>query len=253
VRTALDGSIKIVAQDHWMDREISRVTVFGGTGFVGSRVARHLRGSGAGGTRGGGKTDGVLGKWSLKEKQFGSAFNAIMFRKTTVSAEDAIERSREIYEPLGAHFNNSRLRWRMPNGGRVSFAYLETVKDADQYQGRNVTDIWVEEAGLYESPDPIDRLFGVLRSAHDVPTQIILTGNPGGAGQHWIRHRYHLYPFPRYPRFLKRKQPPLHQSSGFFTTGRLPCLTSMSFRASTPSACKVISRSTASGPAVRPH
>jgi uncharacterized protein YbjT (DUF2867 family) len=46
VRTALDGSIKSVAQDHWMDREINRVTVFGGTGFVGRRVARHLRESG---------------------------------------------------------------------------------------------------------------------------------------------------------------------------------------------------------------
>jgi uncharacterized protein YbjT (DUF2867 family) len=43
VRTALDGS---VAQDHWMDREIRCVTVFGGTGFVGRRVAHHLRGSG---------------------------------------------------------------------------------------------------------------------------------------------------------------------------------------------------------------
>jgi hypothetical protein len=47
VRTALDESIKSVAQDHWMDREISCVTVFGGTGFVGHRVARHLRESGA--------------------------------------------------------------------------------------------------------------------------------------------------------------------------------------------------------------
>src|SRR5262245_41444652 len=47
VRTALDGSIKSIAQDHWMDLEISCVTVFGGTGFVGRRVARHLRGSGA--------------------------------------------------------------------------------------------------------------------------------------------------------------------------------------------------------------
>jgi hypothetical protein len=70
-----------------------------------------------------------------------------MFRKTTVSAEDAIERSREIYEPLGGQFNASKLRWRMPHGGRVGFAYLETVKDADQYQDRNVSDIWVEEAG----------------------------------------------------------------------------------------------------------
>src|SRR5256885_8305273 len=47
VRTALDGSIKSIAQDHWMDREIRCVTVFGGTGFVGRRVAHHLRGSGA--------------------------------------------------------------------------------------------------------------------------------------------------------------------------------------------------------------
>jgi uncharacterized protein YbjT (DUF2867 family) len=47
VRTKLDGSIKSVAQDHWMDREISCVTVFGGTGFVGRRVARDLRASGA--------------------------------------------------------------------------------------------------------------------------------------------------------------------------------------------------------------
>jgi uncharacterized protein YbjT (DUF2867 family) len=47
LRTALDGSIRSAAQDDWMDQEISCVTVFGGTGFVGRRVARHLRGSGA--------------------------------------------------------------------------------------------------------------------------------------------------------------------------------------------------------------
>src|SRR6201987_5004300 len=46
VRTALDGSIKSVAQDHWMDRDTCCVTVFGGTGFVGRRVARRLHGSG---------------------------------------------------------------------------------------------------------------------------------------------------------------------------------------------------------------
>src|SRR5262245_29413290 len=54
-----------------------------------------------GGARAGGKTDGVIGKWALKERRYGRNFNAIMFRRTTVSAEDAIERSRQIYGPLG--------------------------------------------------------------------------------------------------------------------------------------------------------
>lgn len=160
-----------------------------------------------GGARGGGKTDGVLGKWALKEQRYGPAFNAIMFRRTTVSSEDAIERSKDIFKPLGGKFNESKLIWRMPNGGRVAFAYLDSVKDAEEYQGRNVTDAWVEEAGQYPDPSPIDRLFGVLRSAGGVPVQLILTANPGGAGQHWIAERYGLIPFPLGPKVVQRKLP----------------------------------------------
>jgi hypothetical protein len=160
-----------------------------------------------GGTRGGGKTDGVLGKWAIKERRYGVAFNAIMFRRTTVSAEDAIERSKEIYGKLGGRFVSNPPRWRMPHGGRVTFAYLENTEDADEYQGRNVTDAWVEESGQYPNSAPIDRLFGVLRSAQGVPIQLILTANPGGAGQQWLRHRYGLVPFPKTPKLLRRKLP----------------------------------------------
>jgi hypothetical protein len=153
-----------------------------------------------GGARGGGKTDGVLGKWANKEARYGEAFNAIMFRRTTVSSEDAIERSKQIYKPLGGTFVGSpQPTWRMPNGGRVSFRYLENVDDAAEWQGRNVTDVWVEEAGQYPLSSPIDRLFGVLRSSTGVPVQMILTANPGGPGQGWIRERFKLHPFPRKP------------------------------------------------------
>src|SRR5579859_3530578 len=160
-----------------------------------------------GGARGGGKTDAVLGKWAIKEKRYGAHFNATMFRRTTVSANDAIERSKEIYGSLGARFHEQKLLWRMPNGGRVNFSYLDSVADAEGQQGRNLTDAWVEEAGQYASPAPIDKLFGVLRSAHGVPIQLTLTGNPGGAGQHWLRERYQLHPFPLRPKVLSRKLP----------------------------------------------
>lgn len=152
-----------------------------------------------GGARGGGKTDGMLGKWAVKEQQYGEHFNAIMFRRTTVSSEDAIERSKQIYTPLGGKFNESKKIWRMPHGGRVSFQYLDRVSDADEWQGRNVTDVWIEEAGQYATPAPIDKLFGVMRSAGGVPVQMVLTANPGGPGQTWLRDRFKLHPFPRKP------------------------------------------------------
>lgn len=158
-----------------------------------------------GGARGGGKTDGVLGKWALKEKRYGKHFNARMFRKTTVSSEDAIERAKDIYLPLGAKFNETKSTFRMPNGGRVAFGYLDHISDADAQQGKNLTDAWIEEAGQYADPAVIDKLFGALRSAHGVPVQMVLTANPGGAGQHWLAERYHLKPFPQGPKVLARQ------------------------------------------------
>lgn len=160
-----------------------------------------------GGSRGGGKTDGVLGKWALKEKRYGKHFNARAFRKTSVSFEDAIERAKEIYLPLGAKFNETKSFFRMPNGGRVAFGYLDHLSDADAQQGKNLTDAWVEEAGQYASPNVIDKMFGALRSAHGVPTQLVLTANPGGSGQGWIRERYGLVPFPKGPKIMTRTSP----------------------------------------------
>jgi len=125
-----------------------------------------------------------------------------MFRRSTVSTIDAIERSREIYRPIGGIFNESKFVWRMPNGGRIGFAYLESISDADEYQGRNLTDAWIEEVGTYSDPTPIKRLFGVLRSAHGVPIQLVLTGNPGGVGQHWVAAKYALIPFPARPKLI---------------------------------------------------
>jgi len=159
-----------------------------------------------GGSRGGGKTDGILGKWAIKSWRYGSAFNGVFFRKEMPQSDDLIERAKEIYLPLGADWREQPRSFRMPGGGRVRFRPLENVTDAEKYQGQNLTDAAVEEAGNYPEPKPIDMLFGALRSKAGVPVQLILTANPGGVGQQWIKYRY-IDPAPQGRVPLIRKLP----------------------------------------------
>lgn len=159
-----------------------------------------------GGARGGGKTDGVLGKYAVKAEMYGEGFNALFFRKELPMLDDAIERSQQIYGAIGAEWYEQKKMWRFPSGGRLRFRPLERVQDAEKYQGQNVTDACVEEAGNYPDPRPIDRLNGILRSVAGVPTQLILTGNPGGPGQTWIKQRY-IHPAPNGMRQLVRVLP----------------------------------------------
>jgi len=85
--------------------------------------------------------------------------------------DDLIERAKEIYLSTGARWQDQKKLFAMPHGGRIRFRPLESVTDAEKYQGQSLSDAAVEEAGNYPMPAPIDRLFGCLRSAHGVPIQ----------------------------------------------------------------------------------
>jgi len=150
----------------------------------------------------------VLGKYAIKGENYGSGFNGIFFRKELPMLDDAIERAHQIFgeQGLGWKWQDQKKTYRSPAGARLRFRPLEKVLDAEKYQGQNVSDACVEEAGNYPDPKPIDRLNGVLRSVGGVPTQLILTGNPGGAGQQWIKARY-IDPHPQGNKVLTRDLP----------------------------------------------
>ena len=148
---------------------------------------------GYGGARGGGKTDGVLGKFGILAETLGKDFNGVFFRKELPQADDLIERAKQIYLPLGTHYNDQKKQFTFKAGGRLRFRPLANNADAEKYQGQNLSHAGVEEVGNYPNPEPIFKLFGALRG---VNPQLILTFNPGGSGHHWLKERF-IKPAPK--------------------------------------------------------
>ena len=145
-----------------------------------------------GGARGGGKTDGMLGKNAIKGEQYGGDQHAIFFRRNLKQLEDAISRAHVIYGTMGLgwRWQEQKSTYTSPAGATLKFRYLDRDLDAINYQGHNYTDIYFEELPHFPQPRPYNMLRGALRSAAGVPTQIHGTGNPGGAGHNWIKERF---------------------------------------------------------------
>ena len=60
-----------------------------------------------GGARGGGKTDGVLGEFGAHASRYGKDAIGLMVRRSRAELVETIERSREIYGPLGWKLNET--------------------------------------------------------------------------------------------------------------------------------------------------
>ncbi len=111
-------------------------------------------------------------------------------RRERVQLLETIERSRQLYVPIGAKYNDQDKMWRWPNGARLRFAYLERDADADAFQGHSYTRVYVEELGTFPSASLVLRLMATLRSGEGVPCGFRATGNPGGPGHQWVKARY---------------------------------------------------------------
>ena len=158
-----------------------------------------------GGARGGGKTEASIGDWLEHSSKYGEHAIGLFIRRSLTQLSEAIARTKMLFPKLGATYNEKKATWVMSNGARLKFAYLERDEDASNYQGHSYTRIYIEEVGDFSNPAPLQKLKAPLRSATGVPCGIRLTGNPGGPGHGWVKHRY-IDPAPQGYKVIKESE-----------------------------------------------
>jgi len=92
-----------------------------------------------GGARGGGKSDGMLGKNAIKAEMYGEHQHGLFIRRNLKQLEDAVARAHQIYgaSGLGWKWQEQKMTYTSPKGATLKFRYLDRDIDAQQYQGHS--------------------------------------------------------------------------------------------------------------------
>jgi predicted phage terminase large subunit-like protein len=143
-----------------------------------------------GGARGGGKGGFLQLDWLRHAEACQGKARGLLVRKYLADLTDFIKETKAWYPKLGWTFREQDKEWVGPRGDVLQLKYLENEKDAERYQGFNLSWFAVDEAGQFKTPDVIDLLRATLRLP-DVPEhRLRLTANPGGPGHEWLKKRY---------------------------------------------------------------
>lgn len=152
-----------------------------------------------GGALGGGKSDALLA--SALSQVGNEHHRGIILRKTFGELRDLVERSFQLFLPLGGTFNRTEHRWRFLSGATVEFNFCDRADDKYQYQGRAFNFIGWDELGQM-APDSTENGEAVNSSYAFLLTRLRAvegsglrlecrsTCNPSGPGRGWIQQRW---------------------------------------------------------------
>jgi len=145
-----------------------------------------------GGTRGGGKSDCLIGRHVLGAEKWGKYWNGLIIRK---QFKDFTEIRRRVDELISAGLPATRIGGeqqtnyiRFSSGAVVVLSAISHISMVDSFQGQQFCEISIDEAPSFSFIyQMLDKLKGSLRSPHGVPCHIFLTGNPGGPGSSIVK------------------------------------------------------------------
>lgn len=144
-----------------------------------------------GGARGGGKSWGVIMKIKQHHDLAGADASILVLRRSYTELKHFIKVSKKLLPGDGWIWKEGAKKFvHRDTAAEVICGHLDD-DDASNWQGNEYTLIIVEEAGNFETPEAIDELRGTMRSGPGVKPQMILTANPGGIGNDWLRERFY--------------------------------------------------------------
>jgi predicted phage terminase large subunit-like protein len=145
-----------------------------------------------GGAVGGGKSVGLLMGALMHVDVPG--YSALIIRRTFRMLQQPLglmDLAREWLAPTDAVWNAQDSRWRFPSGAALTFGYLDTERDLENYQGAAYHFVAFDE--LTQFPERFYRyMFSRMRRGvgQEVPIVMRCTSNPGGLGHDWCKDRF---------------------------------------------------------------
>lgn len=145
-----------------------------------------------GGAKGGGKSYFIRAREMLRRFKFKGTKGLIVRKTYPELLSNHIRKFFEEYPQTKDWFNKSEKTIYWPGGSTTEFSYLQNPDDVFTYQGREYEDISIDEITQHE-----ENVFKILRSSNRTANKsfrelggrptMILTGNPGGIGNTWVR------------------------------------------------------------------
>lgn len=147
-----------------------------------------------GGTRGPGKTDGLLFKFAKHTgRGYGAAWKGVIFRQTYRQLEDIVSKSKKWFYSFypGVRYNAGDFQWTWRTGETLKLRYMEKVDDYNNYHGHEYPFIGWEELTNWVDLACYDKMKSCNRSSDkDLPRIYASTTNPYGAGHNVVKRRF---------------------------------------------------------------
>ena len=150
-----------------------------------------------GGTRGGGKSDCLIGRHIGGVQKYGNHWNGLIIRRKFKDFAELRRRWDELIinglpaERIGGDQQTNYIRFKDYPNAQIVMTAVTRAEMLDTFQSQQYTEVSVDEAPNIPFIDRlIDKLKGSLRSPHGVPSHMFLTGNPGGPGSTIIKEMF---------------------------------------------------------------